>query len=181
MGESKDKYLDAKLKAQHGVYTANRNTEKETFTSVKDNKWNIFCVVKKNGYKKQDSIREKSIRGNNGNISLDDESKKVVWKQYYEHFLNIEFPWSQNLPHVDPVAGPAQFMTPDDILKSLACMKNEEAAGTSDLVVGMLKLLLVYATKSLQIWWNLSYLRKIFLPIGVTAPLLVYLRIKDML
>ena len=38
VGESKDKYLDAKLKAQHGVYTANRNTEKETFTSVKDNK-----------------------------------------------------------------------------------------------------------------------------------------------
>ena len=32
--------------------------------------------------------------------------------------------WSQNLPHVDPVAGPAQFITADYILKSLRHMKN---------------------------------------------------------
>ena len=38
--------------------------------------------------------------------------------------LNIEFPWSQNLPHVDLVPGPAQFITPDDVLKSLGHMKN---------------------------------------------------------
>ena len=53
--------------------------------------------------------------------------------------LNIEFPWSQNLPHVDTVAGPAQFITPDDILKSLRCMKNGKAAGPSGVVAEMLK------------------------------------------
>ena len=42
-------------------------------------------------------------------LSLDDTSKKLAWKQQYEYLLNIEFPWSQNLSHVDPVAGHAQF------------------------------------------------------------------------
>ena len=53
--------------------------------------------------------------------------------------MNIEFPWSQNLPHVDPVADPAQFITPDDVLKSLRRMKNGKAAGSSGIVPEMLK------------------------------------------
>ena len=38
-------------------------------------------------------------------------------KQHYERLLNIDFAWSQNLPHVHPVAGPAQFITPYEVLK----------------------------------------------------------------
>ena len=53
--------------------------------------------------------------------------------------LNIEFPWSQNLPHVDPVAGPVQFITPDGVLKSLWRMKNGKATGPSGVVAEMLK------------------------------------------
>ena len=79
----------------------------------------------------QDLIGEKCIPGDDDNLSLDDESKKLAWKQHYECLLNIEFPWSQNLPHVDPAAGPAQFITPDDVLKSLRRMKNGKAAGPS--------------------------------------------------
>ena len=53
--------------------------------------------------------------------------------------MNIEFPWSQNLPHVDPVAGPAQSITPDDVLKSLRHMKNGKVAAPSGVVAEMLK------------------------------------------
>ena len=49
--------------------------------------------------------------------------------------MNIEFPWSENLPHVDPVADPAQLITPDYVLKSLRCMQN----GTSIVVAKILK------------------------------------------
>ena len=45
-GGSKDKYLDAKRKAQYAVYTAKRNPEKKKFARVKDNKENIFRVAK---------------------------------------------------------------------------------------------------------------------------------------
>ena len=58
-GGSKDKYLDAKQKAQHAVYTAKRNVEKEKF--VKDNKENIFTVAKQMHTENQDVIGEKCI------------------------------------------------------------------------------------------------------------------------
>ena len=53
--------------------------------------------------------------------------------------MNIEFPWSQDLPHVDPVTRPAQFITPDDVLKSLRRMKNGKATGPSGVAAEMLK------------------------------------------
>ena len=53
--------------------------------------------------------------------------------------LNIDIPWSQNLPHADPVAGWAQFITCDDILKPLRDMKNGKVAGPSGVIAEMLK------------------------------------------
>ena len=41
-----------------------------------------------------DVIGEKCIQEDDGNLSLDDTSKKLAWKQHYEQLLNIEFPWS---------------------------------------------------------------------------------------
>ena len=73
-GGSKVKDLDAKQKARHAVYTAKRNAEK-VVTSVKDNKENIFRVAREMRTKNQDVIREKCIRGDDGNISLDNASK----------------------------------------------------------------------------------------------------------
>ena len=46
-GGSKEKYLDAKRKARHAVYTAKRNAEKEKFASVKDNKKTSFVSPNK--------------------------------------------------------------------------------------------------------------------------------------
>ena len=89
---SKDKYLDAKRIARHAVYTAKRHSEQEKFTSIKDNKKNIFRVAKQMRTENQDVIGEKGIRGDDGNLSLDDASKKLAWKQHYERMLNIEFP-----------------------------------------------------------------------------------------
>ena len=87
----------------------------------------------------QDIIREKCIWGYDGNLSLDDASKKLAWKQQYEYLLNIEFSWSQNLSLVDHVAGPAQFITPNDVLKSRSWMKNGKAAVPSGVVAEILK------------------------------------------
>ena len=69
-GESKDRYLDAKRKARHVVYTAKRNAEKEKFASVKDNKENIFRVAKQMRTENQDVIGKKCMRGDDGNLSL---------------------------------------------------------------------------------------------------------------
>ena len=86
----------------------------------------------------QDVIGGKCIRSD-GHLSLDDASKKLAWEPHYERLLNIGFHWSQNLPHVDPAAGPVQFITPDDILKSLRGTKNGKAARPSGVVAEILK------------------------------------------
>ena len=75
VGGSEDKDLDAKWKAQRAVYTAERNAEIEHVTSVKDNKENIFRVARQMRTKNQDIIRQKFIRGDDGNISLDNTLK----------------------------------------------------------------------------------------------------------
>ena len=67
--------LDAKRKAPHTVYTAKKNAEKEKFASVKYNKENIFRFAKQMRTENLDVIGEKCIRGDNGNLSLDDTSK----------------------------------------------------------------------------------------------------------
>ena len=58
--------------------------------------------------------------------------KKGIWRKH-------TWLWPQNPPHVDPVAGLAQFRTPNDVLKSLRRMKNGKAAGPSGVVAEMLK------------------------------------------
>ena len=67
-GGSKDKYLDAKRKPRHGVYTAKTKVEKEKFASVKDNKENVFCVAKQMRTENQDVIRENNNRSDDGNL-----------------------------------------------------------------------------------------------------------------
>ena len=59
MVECKDKYLDAKQKAQHSVYTAKRNSEKGKFNCVQDKKENIFHVAKQMHTENQVVIIEK--------------------------------------------------------------------------------------------------------------------------
>ena len=72
--------------------------------------------------------RDLCIQGDDDNLSLDDTSKKLAWKQHYERLLNIEFPWS----HVDPVVSPAQFITPKTL-------KEWESGWTPGVVADMLK------------------------------------------
>ena len=116
-GGNKDKYVDAKQKSQHAVYTVKRNAEKEKFASVEGNKENIFRVAKQMRTENQDVIGDPYI----------DVSKKLAWKQHYKRLLNIEFPWSQSLAHINPITGPAHCITSDDILKSFRHVKNRKA------------------------------------------------------
>ena len=54
---------------------------KEKFASIRNNRENIFHVARQMRTENQDVIGEKCIRGDDGNHSLDDASKKQAWKQ----------------------------------------------------------------------------------------------------
>ena len=39
----------------------------------------------------QDVTGEKCKQGDDGNLSFDEVSKRLVWKQHYDRLLNIDF------------------------------------------------------------------------------------------
>ena len=99
----------------------------------------IFRLAKQMRRDNQDVIGEKCVKDDSGNLSLDDEAKKVAWKQHYERLLNEEFPWNPDDLSADPVAGPAIIITVDMVRSAIARMKLGKAAGPSGIVAEMLK------------------------------------------
>ena len=39
-------------------------------------------------------VGDKCVKDDSGNLSFDNEAKKVAWKQHYERLLNEEFSWN---------------------------------------------------------------------------------------
>ena len=71
--------------------------------------------------------------------SLDNEAKKVAWKQHYERLLNEEFSWDPEDLTADPVVGPSIHIDVEMVVKAIAKMKTGKAAGPSGIVAEMLK------------------------------------------
>ena len=85
-------------------------------------------------------VGDKCVKDDTGNLSLDDNAKKVAWKQHYERLLNEEFPWNpDDLSDVDPVEGPPIRITAEMVLEATTKMSNGKAAGPSGIVAEMLK------------------------------------------
>ena len=78
----------------------------------------------------QDVVGDKCVRDDDGNMSLDDDSKKRAWEPHYRRLVNDEFPWDQDcLPHTDPVEGPPIYVTKNMVLEAIGKMKLGKAAG----------------------------------------------------
>ena len=55
--------------------------------------------------------------------SLDNEAKKVAWKQHYERLLNEEFSWNPEDLTADPVVGPPIHLDVEMVVKAITKMK----------------------------------------------------------
>ena len=88
----------------------------------------------------QDVMGEKPVKNDAGQLSLDEESKKEAWKEHYERFLNVEFPWNpEDLSEESPVEGTSEPITLEMITKAITKMASGKAAGPSGIVAEMLK------------------------------------------
>ena len=88
----------------------------------------------------QDVIGDKPVRNNNGQMSLDVDSKKEAWREHYMHLLNVEFSWNLGgLSEVYPVEGPSESITTAMVRKAINKMSLGKAAGPSGIVAQMLK------------------------------------------
>ena len=50
----------------------------------------IFKIAKQLRKDNQDVVGDKCVKDDSGNLSFDNEAKKVAWKQHYERLLGLE-------------------------------------------------------------------------------------------
>ena len=105
-GGGKEQYLQAKRNAKRTVYTAKKTAEEKKFSDLKPGMDDIFKIAKQLRKDNQDVVGDKCVKDDSGNLSFDNEAKKVAWKQHYERLLNEEFSWNPEDLTADPVVGP---------------------------------------------------------------------------
>ena len=99
----------------------------------------IFKIAKQLRKDNQDVVGDKCVKDDSGNLSFDNEAKKVAWKQHYERLLNEEFSWNPEDLTADPVVGPPIHIDVEMVVKAITKMKTGKAAGPSGIVAEMLK------------------------------------------
>ena len=132
-------YLQAKRNAKRTVYTAKKTAEEKKFSDLKPGMDDIFKIAKQLRKDNQDVVGDKCVKDDSGNLSFDNEAKKVAWKQHYERLLNEEFSWNPEDLTADPVVGPPIHIDVEMVVKAITKMKTGKAAGPSGIVAEMLK------------------------------------------
>ena len=62
------------------VYTAKKTTEEKKFSDLKPGMDAIFKIAKQLRKDNQDAVGDKCVKDDSGNLSFDNEAKKVAWK-----------------------------------------------------------------------------------------------------
>ena len=139
-GGDRDAYQAVKRASNLAVHLAKTDAEKIAFKKINPRSVEIYRLAKQMRRENQDVIGDKPVKNNNGQMSLDVDSKKEAWREHYIHFLNVEF--SRNpggLSEVYPVEGPSKPITTAMVRKAINKMRLGKAAGPSGLVAEMLK------------------------------------------
>ena len=123
-------------------------------------------------------LKLRNVKNDEGQLSLDEESKKEAWKENYERLLNVEFPWNpEDLSEESPVEGPSEPITLEMITKAITKMASGKAAGLSGIVAELGKLV----QRKCVILLRSSSQRDAFQLTGRTASLSICTRVKEML
>ena len=135
-GEDRDAYQAAKRASN----LAKTDAEKIAFKQINPRSVEIYRLAKQMRRENQDVIGDKPVRNNNGQMSLDVDSKKEAWRENYMHLLNVEFSLSPGgLSEVYTVEGPSEPITTAMVGKAINKISLGKAAGPSGIVAEMLK------------------------------------------
>ena len=139
-GGDSDTYQAAKRASNLAVHITKTDAEKIAFKQINPRSVEIYQMTKQMRRENQDVIGDKPVRNNNGQMSLDVDSKKKAWREHYMHLLNVEFSWNPGgLSEVYPVEGPSEPITTAMVEKAINKMSLGKAAGPSGIVADMLK------------------------------------------
>ena len=135
-GGDRDAYQAAKRASNLAVHIAKTDAEKIAFKQINPSSVEIYQLAKQMRRDNQDVIGDKPVRNNNGQMSLDVDSKKEAWRED----LNVEFSWNPGgLSEVYPVESPSEPTTTAMVGKAINKMSLGKAAGPSGIVAEMLK------------------------------------------
>ena len=88
---------------------------------------------------KKDTIGEKCVKDQEGNMAFDNNSKAKIWRTHYFNVLNVEFPWNyDDLSNEPTVHGPPMFITEEMVFKAISQMKKGKATGLSGVALKMI-------------------------------------------
>ena len=138
----KDAYNKAKKHASRVVAAAQAAKRREFSENLQaaEAKGKLFRVVKQMVRKNRDVVGSACIKNREQKILTEENEIKEVWKDYFEKLLNEEFEWDRDgLEVVEPVSGPCEQITVEDVRSALAASKSGKAAGPSEVVVEMLE------------------------------------------
>ena len=75
-----------------------------------------------------------------GNLVTKEEDRLKAWKDHYNHFLHIEFPWeSEYLAEQESVQSPARLTTGDMVSRAINSMKNSKVADSNKILVEIIR------------------------------------------
>ena len=86
---------------------------------------------------RQDVVKVNCLKDKKGNLVLDEEGRKTIWKEYMEKLLNEENEWDQDVSCEKEC--PQCWISKEEVRKALRKMKNGKAAGPSKVVSEVLK------------------------------------------
>jgi len=122
------------------VYQARQEAQKVAVDGIDPKTGDIYRLAKQMRRENQGVVGEKPVKNDDGALSLDEDAKKLAWKQHYQRLLNIEFPWRpEDLSTEPPVEGPSERITHKMISEAVRKMSLGKAAGPSGIVAEMLK------------------------------------------
>ena len=90
-GGDRDAYQAAKRASNLVVHIAKIDVEMIAFKKINPRSVEIYRLAKQMRRENQDVIEAKPVRNNNGQMSLDVDSKKEAWREHYMHLLDVEF------------------------------------------------------------------------------------------
>jgi hypothetical protein len=135
-------YQASKRMAKKKVYGAQEAERKKLVEKLEqqEGRGNMFRAAKQMVSKNKDIVGDGCIKDSEGNVVVEQDKIKEVWRKHYEKLLNEEFDWNQeSLEVADAVSGPAEEITQAEVRAAIANMKTGKAVGQSGIGAEMLK------------------------------------------
>ena len=97
----------------------------------------VFKMAKRLKRESKDIDGIVCMKDGKGNLVMDDEGIRKVWKEYMEKLMNEENDWSGDL-RWDVIEGPIQEFSDVEVREELKWAKNDKAGRPTGLVAEML-------------------------------------------